>query len=80
MGSLQVVTVMRASGEHGDMTGAGSSQVFKQIGVGLHTAALYRAIVAASVNLDTRPAFAFLVTPQLVYNAITGNIGVAAIR
>ena len=78
LGSMQVVTVLRASGAHGDMTGAGASGVFKQIGVMLHGAALYRAIVATAVNLDTRQAFSFLVTPQLVYNAITGNMGAAA--
>ena len=60
---------------HGDMTGARYPRVLKQLGVNVPTMeGLYRAIVAASFTPDTAKAFSYQVTPQLVYNVVTGNV------
>ena len=78
LGSTQVVTVLRASGAHGDMTGAGAPGVFKQVGVGQSGASLYRSVMAAAHSEDTCEALPFPATPQVVWNTITGNMGAAA--
>ena len=78
LGCIRLVQSLQSAGRHGDMAGSGAVGVFKQLGVNVITmAGLYRAIVAASVTPDTAQAFTFQVTPQLVYNLVTGNVGAA---